>query len=224
MRLNKTYWDNHNWVVHKIVLDELCRVAPIYASGIILDIGCGTKPFKSVFAPYVKEHIGLDHKDSLHDLSEVDIIADSYNTTLPDKSVDTILCTAVLEHLERPWDAIREMYRVLKSSGCAILTVPLFWHLHEEPSDFYRYTEYGLKYLFENAGFEIIELKPLSGFLVTFFTELGYYLQRFKKGPLSFLVDALVAVSNCLIPRLDSGILRNEKFTWMYLVVVRKPE
>lgn len=213
-----------SWMVKNIVRKELERCALVYAAGKLLDIGCGDKNKKSVFEPYVTAYLGLDHAESLHGLEAVDIVASAYETTEQEASYDTIVSTAVLEHLEEPQKALNEAYRVLRPKGYAIYTVPLFWHLHEEPSDFYRYTEYGLKYLFENAGFEIIELKPLSGFLVTFFTELGYYLQRFKKGPLSFLVDALVAVSNCLIPRLDSGILRNEKFTWMYLVVVRKPE
>lgn len=95
---------------------------------------------------------------------------------MDDESVDTILCTSVLEHLELPWKAIKEMNRILKSNGCIVDTVPLFWHLYEEPRDFYRYTKYGLKYLFEKNGFEIVELKPLSDFWVTFGQELVYYL------------------------------------------------
>lgn len=45
----------HNWLVHKIALIEIRRVAKKYARGIMLDIGCGTKPYKSVFAPYVEK-------------------------------------------------------------------------------------------------------------------------------------------------------------------------
>lgn len=65
--------------------------------------------------------------------------------------------------------------------GYVIYTVPLFWHLHEEPRDFYRYTKYGLKYLFEKNGFDIIEIKPLAGFWVTFGQEFVYYLYRFRR-------------------------------------------
>jgi len=213
---------SHNWLIHRIYVSELQKIACKYATGIMLDIGCGTKPYESVFAPYVKKHIGLEHKDSLHDLSKADIIADAYDTILPDESVDTILCTDVLEHLERPSDATKEMYRVLKPGGNAILTVPLFWHLHEEPRDFYRYTKHGLKYLFEDAGFEIIEIKPLSGFIVTFGQELVYFLRRFRRGILLrwtiTLLNFLIQASAYLLNQLDQSY----NFTCGYLIVAHK--
>ena len=211
-----------NWLVHKIVLGEMSRVAPKNARGIMLDVGCGTKPYKSIFAPYVEKHLGLDHRDSLHDSSEVDVVADAYDTTLSDESIDTILSSAVLEHLERPWDAVKEMYRVLKRGGYVILTAPLFWHLHEEPRDFYRYTKHGLKYLFEDAGFEVVEVKPLSGFIVTFSQELVYFLLRFRKGPFRYIIGGLsFLIQSCayFLNRYDTS----HNFTWMYLVIARKP-
>ena len=212
----------HNWLVHKIFLTEIQQAARKYAKGIMLDIGCGKKPWESIFAPYVEKHIGLDYQDSLHGLSKVDIVATAYDTTLPDESVDTILCTAVLEHLERPCDAVKEMYRVLKPGGHTILTAPLFWHLHEEPRDFYRYTKHGLKYLFENAGFEVLEVKPLSGFIVTFGQELVYFLQRYRRGiPLRWAIDilsVLIQRSAYFLNRFD----RSYNFTWLYLIIASK--
>ncbi|MBA7698825.1 hypothetical protein ES703_107507 [subsurface metagenome] len=103
--------------------------------------------------------------------------------------------------------------------------MPLFWHLHEEPRDFYRYTKYGLRYLFEKNGFEIIELKPLSGFWVTFGQELVYYLWRFRKGgkinPFWWIIPpigVLIQGISYLLNKIDHP----EQFTWAYLVVVRK--
>ncbi|MCX6113157.1 MAG: class I SAM-dependent methyltransferase [Proteobacteria bacterium] len=215
---------SHNWLVHKLILIEIQESAKKYAKGIMLDIGCGNKPYESVFAPYIEKHIGLDHQDSLHGLSRVDIIATAYNTTLPDKSVDTILCTDVLEHIERPWDAVKEMYRVLKPGGYLILTVPLFWHLHEEPRDFYRYTKHGLTYLLESSEFEIVELKPFSGFLVTFGQELVYFLLRFRRGFFfRWIIDTLsflIQLCSYFLNRFD----RSYQFTFDYLAVARKPD
>jgi hypothetical protein len=120
---------------------------------------------------------------------------------------------------------LNEAYRLLKPGAYAIYTMPLFWYLHEEPRDFFRYTKHGLQHLFTTAGFEVVEIKPLSGFILTFGTELAYYLRRFKQGRLSRrFVDLITVLINLMAPQLDRiEALRDEKFTWMYLVVARKP-
>ena len=183
---------SYNWLVHKIVLDHLSKVIPRYARGRLIDIGCRNKPYKALTKPVVDEHIGIDHSESLHDLKYVNIIADAYDTTEPDTSCDTILSTSVLEHLERPEEAISEMYRIVKTGGHIILTCPLFWHIHEEPRDFFRYTKYGLRYMFEKVGFEIVEIRPLSGFVVTFAQEFVYYLNLFKRNRmLTYIINIL---------------------------------
>ena len=102
--------------------------------------------------------------------------------------------------------------------------MPLFWHLHEEPRDFYRYTSHGLRHLFQAAGFEIVEIHPMSGFLTTFATATNYYLTRFCRPPIGWISKPLIALNNLAMLALDRGILRDERFSWMYLVVVRKPQ
>lgn len=192
-------------------------------SGRLIEIGCGTKAKSLLVAPYVCEHVGLDHAGSPHGSAGVDLLASAYEIPAPPGSFDCALSTAVLEHLEEPQRALAEALRVLKPGGHAVYTTPLFWHLHEEPRDFFRYTRYGLEHLFRAAGFELVEIAALSGFWVTFGAELAYYLQRFRRRPLAPLVDAAVALLNLLAARLDRGRLRDERFTWMYLVVARKP-
>ena len=114
------------------------------------------------------------------------------------------------------------MYRILKPGGYVILTTPLFWHLHEEPRDFYRYTKYGLRYLFTEAGFEIVELRPLSGFVVTFAQELCYFLQRFRRRPIRWLIAGMQFLIQWTAYQLNRWD-RSYGFTWMYLAVARKP-
>jgi len=196
-----------------------------YAKGRLLDIGCGDKPYKKITKPYVTKHVGLDHENTLHDKSKTDLFGTAYYIPAEDEHFDTVLCTAVLEHLEEPAKAIKETNRILRKGGYAIYTVPLFWHLHEEPRDFYRYTKYGLKYLFEKNGFEIVELKPLSGFCVTFGQEMVYYLWRFRRGgklnPLWWIIP-IIGMNIQGICYLLNKINQSEEFSWAYLVVVRK--
>lgn len=214
-----------NILINYIHNKELKYLISNYFKGKLLDIGCGDKPYKNIARPHVTEHIGLDHKNTLHDKSKIDLFGTAYNIPKENEYFDTVLCTAVLEHLEEPDKAIKEANRILKSGGYAIYSVPLFWHLHEEPRDFYRYTKYGLKYLFEKNGFEIVELRPLSGFWVTFGQELVYYLYRFRKGgklnPLWWIIP-LIGLFIQGICYLLNKIDHSEEFTWMYLLVVRK--
>lgn len=196
----------------------------MYAGGRLVDIGCGNKPYRKMFDHHVSEHIGVDHSDTLHDKSSVDLFGTAYAIPAPDAFFDSAICTAVLEHLEEPGQALCECFRVLKLGGYAIYTAPFIWHLHEEPRDFYRFSRHGLKYLFEKAGFEIVELKALSGFWVTFGQLFVYNLYRFNRGPLRWTgliggLGLLLQGGAYLLDKID----KTEQWTWMYLVVARKP-
>jgi SAM-dependent methyltransferase len=213
-----------NALVNRILDRELSVAASNHLRGRLIDIGCGEKPYRNLLAPWVAEHVGVDHEGTSHDRSNVDLLGTAYAIPVPDGSFDSAICTAVLEHLEEPEAALRECYRVLATGGVAVYTVPFIWHLHEEPRDFYRFSKHGLRYLFEKTGFEIVELKALSGFWVTFGQLLVYNLYRANRGPLRWLriVDAAGIVMQglaCALDRID----RTEQWTWMYLVVARKP-
>lgn len=215
----------HNILIHSIFRKHFSVYASKYLSGRLIDIGCGTKPWHYVVAPYVEEHIGLDHEDSIHGLEKVDLIGTAYNIPVADNTFNSAICTAVLEHLEEPINAILECKRVLKPGGNAIYSIPFIWHLHEEPRDFYRYSFFGINYLFQKAGFEILEVKPLSGFWVTFGQAFVYYLYRFNHSVLKWLqiiviLGLLIQGIVFLLDKVDKA----EKWTWMYMVAVKKTE
>lgn len=191
----------------------------------LIDIGCGAKPYKEVLAPYVTEHIGVDHGNTLHNKSNIDIFGTACQIPVAGSSFDFAICTAVLEHLEEPEQVLREAFRVLKPNGIAIYSVPFIWHLHEEPRDFYRFSKYGLRYLFEKTGFEILELEALSGFWVTFGQLFVYNLYRLNSGPLRWLhlidlIGLLIQVAAYGMNLLD----KTEEWTWMYIIVAKKPQ
>jgi len=213
-----------NILINRICDRQLKQYASEYFSGRLIDIGCGTKPYKNLLAPYITEHIGIDHQDTLHDQSNIDQFGTAYDIPAEDGEFDSAICTAVLEHLEEPELALKECHRVLKRGGVAIYSVPFIWHLHEEPRDFYRFSKYGLKHLFEKVGFEIIEIKALSGFWVTFGQLFVYNIYRFNRGPLKYIpvIPVLGLVIQGISYLLDK-IDKTEQWTWMYMVVARKP-
>ena len=53
------------------------------------------------------------------------------------------------------------LYKLVKKDGNIVVSVPFMYPLHDEPEDFWRFTEHSLRKLFEN--FEITTLKK-TGF------------------------------------------------------------
>lgn len=132
-----------------------------YASGKLLDIGCGNKPYSVWYEPLTSGSVGCDMVQS--DGSKADVLCPATALSFPDNSFDTALCTQVLEHVYDHHAVIREACRVLKPGGKLILTVPFCWELHEEPYDFFRISRHGLRQLFAENGFTVLELKANGG-------------------------------------------------------------
>jgi len=140
-----------------------------YAYGRCLDAGSGRSSWRPRLAARGFEVLSLDIEDRS---GEVDIVADLQDMPMvSDASIGTVLCTQVLEHLPRPWDALAEIERVLEPGGHLILSVPHLSMLHEVPHDYYRFTRYGLISLLEKEGFQVQEISE-SGGLVSFLSHL----------------------------------------------------
>lgn len=214
-----------NRLVYALHDRALQKALAAFAQGRLVDIGCGLKPYADMAAPYCGRHLGLDHPASPHRPDRLDAYSTAYALPLRQASCDTALCTAVLEHLEEPQQALEACWDCLRPGGIAIYTAPFIWHLHEEPRDFYRFSRFGLQYLFEKTGFEVLQLEALSGFWATGGQMLVHYLYRFNRGPLRWfgLIAGLGLLCQGLAYLLDR-IDRAEQWTWMYLVVARKPE
>ncbi len=69
---------------------------------------------------------------------------------------DVILCMNVLEHVYDFQRGIQNLHRALRDGGELIVFVPMIYPLHDEPYDFWRFTEHALRRMFN--GFTIREL------------------------------------------------------------------
>lgn len=157
---------DHYYLVYQPLIRDIIYAIDNYSKGRVLDIGCGNKPYKKLFKDKCFEYLGCDIVQSSE--SCVDIICEATNIPLEDNSFDTIFCTQVIEHVGDHNKLIHEMYRLLKPNGYAIVSGPLYWHLHEEPHDYFRFTKYGFKYIFEKRGFEMVNILANGGKWATF--------------------------------------------------------
>lgn len=70
------------------------------------------------------------------------------------RKFDLILANQVWEHLDRPYQATRNVRRMLKTGGHFWLAVPFFVPFHAAPMDCSRWSARGLKNLLIECGFE----------------------------------------------------------------------
>jgi SAM-dependent methyltransferase len=161
-RLKRTWLDPFH-IAHATLERGLARHRDLIR-GRVLDIGCGTKPYRRLF-PGATQYLGTETKRTFTPGGQADVTC--FGEALPFRTgaFDAVVCTEVLEHVAEPSDFLRDVVRVMRPGGVLLLTTPQTWGLHEEPYDFYRYTKYGLAYLFRKAGLEMMEVVPTTGTL-----------------------------------------------------------
>lgn len=219
---------HHNWLMYKIY-DRFLEKHATHYLGTLYDLGCGEAPYKQFFLQYAKYYIGVDWADCIHD-TKANVVAD-LNKPLPIESTvaDTVISLSVIEHLCEPQTMLNEAYRILKGGGVMILQVPWQWWIHEAPYDFFRYTPYGLMYLFEKAGFVDVYVEPQSGFFTMWILKMNYFSLRFIRGPkpMRGLIKAgllpLWYIGQILAPMLDKLDQNWALETTGYFVTARKP-
>lgn len=205
--------------------DGISRYASMLA-GRLLDVGCGTKPYRALFK--VHDYVGLDlASDEARQRGCADEYYDGDTFPFPDASFDAVLCNQVLEHVFNPSQFLGEIRRVMRPGGRLLLTVPFVWDEHEQPFDFARYSSFGLRALLEEHGLRILHHAKLGADASTLFQLTNCYLYKIvQRGPravriaLTVSVMAIVNILGLLARRLLPG---NEDFYLDQLVVAEKP-
>ncbi len=175
---------------HRWIYKELSGINPEIN---ILDVGCGDGSFTKKLALYCNSLYAVDispkqiernqqkYTDvhfSVHDLSEPLPFEDGF--------FSWVWCSEVLEHLFDPLFVLKEIYRVLKPGGIALVTVPyhglfknlmitLFkWDHHFDPEypHLRFFTKNSLSRLVEKSGMKVLETntcgmsKPIRDMLI----------------------------------------------------------
>jgi SAM-dependent methyltransferase len=95
--------------------------------------------------------------------TNVHVVASAEHLPFPDAIFDLVLSQEVLEHVRDPFQAMREMKRVLKASGLMYCQVPFTIGYHPGPTDFWRFTKEGIIQMVQQAGLNCRELKIAVG-------------------------------------------------------------
>ena len=137
--------------VCKDIVEVVANNLPV--SGTIYEFGSLQVPGQEKFADLRQyfpnnDYIGCDMQQGVG----VDRLENIEELSLPDCCASGVLCIETLEHVSRPWLAIKEMIRVLQPSGWMLIIVPFDLPIHNYPNDYYRYTPEALKLLIELAN------------------------------------------------------------------------
>ena len=148
----------------ELIADFYHRNLSQHAKGKLLDLGCGKVPLYAAYKQFISNNICVDWANTFHKNEYLDYELD-LTKKLPfnDDEFDTIILSDVLEHIPVPELLWEEMTRMLTINGKIIMNVPFYYWLHEQPHDYYRYTEFALRRFADNAGLKLIQLEPIGG-------------------------------------------------------------
>jgi SAM-dependent methyltransferase len=127
-------WRGYRWDGSKFVLDE--RIEATFGlllptpSGALLDVGCGT----GVVTAWMGERVGaarvvgVDFDPAAPPGSDIEVRGVNLDSSEPlpfdDATFDVVTCLETLEHVHDTDHLVRELRRVLKPTGYAVVSVP----------------------------------------------------------------------------------------------------
>jgi SAM-dependent methyltransferase len=148
-----------DWLVLREMRSAIEAVAAqVAADGkIAIDLGCGSQPYRSIFASR-----GLIYRGA--DIGGGDILIDEKgHVDAADGSADLVLSFQVLEHVRDVSRYLGEARRILRDRGWLILSTHGTWLYHPHPEDHRRWTREGLVAEIARHGFETTECIPVLG-------------------------------------------------------------
>jgi SAM-dependent methyltransferase len=193
--------------------------------GKTLDVGCGQKPYASLFPS--SEYIGLEidtPENRSHKLA--DVFYDGSVFPFADAEFDSVVINEVFEHVFDPDAFLSEVRRVIKPGGALLMTVPFVWDEHEPPRDFARYSSFGISAILRKHGFRVETLrKSVNDIRVVFQLITGYIYKKTvtRRSLVNILLTLLLIAPFNLLGELLGIILpRNDDLYLDNVVLARK--
>jgi SAM-dependent methyltransferase len=116
-----------------------------------------------------KPYVGVDMRPG----PGVDCVSDVESLSQHHASVGTVIAMNTFEHVPRFWRGFDEIHRVLRGDGVLLVSVPFYFHIHNHPSDYWRFTPEALHLLLEKypqriMGWHGPKKRPASVWAVAF--------------------------------------------------------
>jgi len=168
--------------------------------GSILEIGSRARSgnLYTEFIPSTMKYIGLDVVSG----PNVDVVGDAHQLSryFHDSTFDAAFSIAVFEHLLMPWKVAIELNKVMKKGGILFISTHQAFPLHDEPWDFWRYSDKAWHGLFnEYTGFEVVdaEMGERAYIVGSFLNGMTYRLDEQR----AFMVSTVICrkISNCTL-------------------------
>ncbi len=200
--------------------DVVEYLMPKYAKGRTLDIGAGSAKYKHIIEKYVSDYKTCDIREG----ENIGYIEDATKLSFADNSYDTILSFQVLEHVDSPDKMLSEIYRCLKPGGVCILTVPFLLPQHNDPGDYQRYTKMGLKKIFEDHNFTVLECDSCGDLFAVLgeFTRFLYLNPYSNKKPGRIRRKIITIITEFLNYLSALNFLKNSNFYGGVYIAARK--
>ncbi len=172
----------------------------------VLDVGCGAKPYESLFAPHAACYVGVAAVDN----PSAELKGSVEALPIDDATFDVILCNQVLEHCDDPVKAVSELRRMTAPGGRVLVTTHGVMPYHPSPTDYWRWTHAGLEKLFaENGPRASVRVTPASGTTACLGMLFAMYLDLgFRRIGLRGVVRPLIAVINTVATAIDGRSAR----------------
>ncbi len=194
-------------------------------NGKTLDVGCGQKPYESLFGS--SRYIGLElDSPAARQNKKVDFYYDGTAFPFGSEEFDSVVLNQVLEHVFNPPQFLAEVNRILKKGGVVLLTVPFVWDEHEQPNDYARYSSFGVRFLLEQNRFELLVQRKTANDITAIFQLVNAYLYKktvTRSSLINFLVTlVLMAPVNCLGAVLSGILPRNDDLYLDNVILAKK--
>lgn len=132
-------------------------------------------------------YVGCDIRPGLG----VDRIEDVHRLKIKSCSVGTILIMDTLEHVENVYQAMDEVYRVLKPRGMVIISSVMNFPIHDYPSDYWRFTPKAFELLLRRFDYYEVEFDGDPSFPVGIY---GFGIKGEEEKKRNFIIKVLKKV------------------------------
>lgn len=214
---------NPFYFARKGLFDNISALAK-QVEGEVLDVGCGQKPYESLFQAARYVGLELDTPENRQN-KKADYFYDGSKFPFSDDEFDCVVLNEVFEHIFNPGEFLSEIYRVLKADGRLLLTVPFVWDEHEQPCDYARYSSFGIRAVLQNNGFTIVEQRKSMNDIRVIFQMLNDYIYKktvTKNGYVNLISTLLLMAPFNLLGELLSKLLPKNDDLYLDNIVLAK--